>query len=348
MTLAERMRDQAAACGLMGSPMYAELLSRAADDLVAGGPIVELLAGHEGDPAGSVVPLRLTAALHRLVLQRQAPRLALHYPSVGGTAPPGDAWPAVREASETQRSLLAGHLRRPVQTNEVGRSAAIYGGLLAVAHRTALPIRLLEIGASAGLNLRCDVFGYAVAGSVLGDAASPVLMADPWIGLPAPLDTRLRIAGRAGCDPAPLDPGSTADRLTLTSCVWADQVARVERLRAALDVATRHPVRVQQASAADWLADELAEPVPDTATVVMHSIVWQYVAAAEQLRILAVVDAAGARATDRAPLAHLACEPDFRGVSASGFDVTLRLWPGGSETVLGRASAHGPPVTWST
>src|SRR5437763_1647753 len=75
----------------------AELLSRAADDVEAGGPCWEALAGHERDPIGSVLALRFVAAVHRLVLRGAVPALAQHYPSAGGEAG-GDAWPDFRAA----------------------------------------------------------------------------------------------------------------------------------------------------------------------------------------------------------------------------------------------------------
>ncbi len=64
----------------------------------AGGPVAELLGPLEHDPPGSVPALRFAGALHRLVLERRAPALAVHYPSVGGT--PGDVWPAARAVVE--------------------------------------------------------------------------------------------------------------------------------------------------------------------------------------------------------------------------------------------------------
>ena len=71
-SLAERLRDQAAECTRLGSPLYAGLLARAAEDLEAGGVVAEVLAGHEDLP-GRVVPgLRLLGAVHRPPVPRVA------------------------------------------------------------------------------------------------------------------------------------------------------------------------------------------------------------------------------------------------------------------------------------
>jgi len=344
--LPRRLRAQAEQCDLHGSPLTARILYGAADDVEAGGPTAELLRPHADDPSGSVPSLRLAGALHRLVLQRQAPELALHYPSVGGTAGVDGVWPVAREAIRTHLEQLRVDVRRPVQTNEVGRSAVLFGGLLHVAAATRKPVRLLEIGASAGLNLLVDRFAYDVAdGVVLGDATSPMRLHRPWRGaLPT---GSVEIVARAGCDPAPLDPRSAEDRLTLTSYVWADQLERIERLRAALQIAAEHAVPVERLRASALLERELAAPVPGVVTVVWHSVVRQYMEPHERSRVHHLLREAGARATEDAPLAHLFLEPEKVGGGEFRFLVGLTIWPGPHSSALGEGRGHGPPVVWA-
>jgi hypothetical protein len=76
--LPRRFRAQAEQCGKNGSPLTAALLAGAADDLDAGGPAYDLLLPIADDPSGSAPSLRFAGALHRLVLERKAPELALH------------------------------------------------------------------------------------------------------------------------------------------------------------------------------------------------------------------------------------------------------------------------------
>lgn len=341
-SLLERFRLQAGYCRGAGSPLTAEVLDAAADDLVAGGPVAELLRPLADDPPGSVPALRLAGALHRLVLERRAPELALHYPSVGGT--PGDVGPVVIRTAREHLDELRELVRRPVQTNEVGRSSALLGGLIRIQQRSGLPIRLLELGASGGLNLLVDRFAHEVAdGVVLGDASSPVRLERPWQGR-HPDHRTPEIAERRGCDPGPLDPTSSEDRLTLTSYVWADQVHRFERLRAALQVAAGDPPVVERSGAAAFLEQELARPRPGVTTVVWHSVVRQYVDPAERRAMDELLDEAGARATRGAPLAHLWLEPE-KGRSPR-FLLGLRTWPGGRARTLAECQGHGPPVVW--
>jgi hypothetical protein len=347
--LERRLRRQAGQCLAYGSPLMHALLSGAADDVAAGGVVDDLLAPHVADPAGSALPLRLAGALHRLVLERRAPELALHYPSVGGTAPVGALWPAAERACRQHLDELRALVAQPVQTNEVGRAAVLVGVLAQVAASTGLPLRLLEVGASAGLNLRSDAYAFELAdGEVLGDATSRVRLVRPWAEGPRPPGASVRVAERAGCDVSPLDPTTSQGRLTLTSYVWADQLERLERLRAALDVATRVPAVVVGRTASDWLVEVLAAPAEGVATVVWHSVVRQYLTPSEREAVDRLLVAAGQRSSAAAPLVHAQMEPERTVGDEVVFRVHARRWPGtGIPVHLADCHGHGPPVRWT-
>src|SRR5262249_9623323 len=150
--------------------------------------------------------------------------------------------------------------------NEVGRAAPLMSGLLEVCAETGRPVRLLEIGASAGLNLRLDHFWYQARTRGAGDPASPVRFLDLWEGRPPPFEAPLAVHAPAGCARAPIDAATEAGRQALLAYVWADQTDRLERLRAAFEVAARVPVTVDQDEALDWLPAKLADPPADTTT----------------------------------------------------------------------------------
>lgn len=336
---------QAPACAILGSQLYAGLLRRSAQDVRAGGPVWGVLAQHATRDTDAALALRFMAAMHRLVLLRRAPQLAVFYPSVGGTGHPDAAWPAFRDAAEQQRDLLRELVALPCQTNEVGRSAALAAGFLAAANHSRRPLRLLELGASAGLNLRWDHYRYRNVedGRAWGPAASPVQLAGRWDVPAALLTADVDVTGRHGCDPRPIDATTDEGRLALTASVWADQPHRFERLRGALGVATDVPVDLVQAPAGQWLPERLAEDGPGTATVVYHSVVMQYVPLVERHEIAAAIAAAGEQASDAAPLHWLRMEPE-RPLRAMA--VRLTSWPGGAERLLATAGAHGEPVRW--
>jgi hypothetical protein len=344
--VATGLRWQAGWCGRLGSPLYEGLLERAAGDVERGGPVWTVLK-EAGAPERAdalmrgEAALQLMGAVHRLVLEGRAPELARFYPSVGGRPDLDAAPPALIDTIEQHGAVLPEQMQRPIQTNEVGRSAALLVGFLTVARETGLPLRVLEIGASAGLNLRWDAYRYTGPAGEWGDPGSPVQITDAFTGERPPLDERPRVAERRGCDPRPLDPTSDETRLTLLSYTWPDQLRRFTQLRAALDFAPSMPAAVDRASAVEWLEEGLAAAQPGVATVVFHSVVLPYLGEHGIAELWRTLESAAGRARADAPLAWLSLE--------AGEDlaaVRLMTWPGAEARLLAHASFHGPPVRW--
>jgi hypothetical protein len=338
-TLPEHLRWQAESCGQLGSPLYAELLSRAARDVEEGGPIARVLGDRQATNA-SALALRLMGSVHRLVLQGEAPDLARSYPSVGGHADAEAAWPALTALIEERFEAVNAGIERPVQTNEVGRAGALVGGFLEVSRVTGLPLRCFEVGASAGLNLRWDRFLYESRGATWGRPDSPVRLCSYNSDRALPFDVDARVVDRAGCDAAPVDPGTGDGRLTLLSYVWPDQIHRIRLLRAALTVAAETPVEVEQAEALAWTTGRW-HPEPGVATVLFHSIVMQYLPDDRRAAFKALVRDRGTDATTDAPLAWLRLEP-----AGSEAALRLSLWPGGTDATIATCGFHGQNVRW--
>ena len=338
---AEYLRLQSTACGRLGSPFYETLLARAADDAAAGGPIAAVLEGYPHAPVLSAMALRLMGAVHRLVLDGEAPTLAVHYPSVGGDGDGARAWPVFRAFIAEHVPLLRRLMERGVQTNEVRRTAALVCGFLQVADETGLALRCLEVGASAGLNLRWDHFRYEAANAVWGDPTSPVVLRDSWRSEHLPFAVAARVVERAGCDASPIDPTTGDGRTILLSYVWPDQPDRLTLVRAACEVARRVPAVVERVNAPDWVAARLARPIRDVATIVYHSIVIQYFADESRDRFLGTLADAGRRATREAPFAWLRMEP-----GGDQAELRLTLWPGGEERLIATTGFHGRDVCY--
>jgi hypothetical protein len=344
--LVETFQQQALACEQLGSPLYADLLRRLVDDYELGGVSSNVLAGHEDDPGPSALALRLLGSVHRLVLAGEAPELATFYPSAGGEWDLVLGWEAFEQVLQSRRAELRALLTQPPQTNEVGRATALYGGLLRLAESVPLPVRLFEIGSSAGLNLRADHFHYDLEdGTGFGPADSPVQLDQAWSGramkpVPAP-----RVVERTGSDPAPVNPLSEEGALTLASYVWPDMTARLERLRGALEVAKRVPADLRREDAVSFL--RAIEPAEGHVTVVWHSVMWQYLSKADQLAADETIAALGARATTESPVARLLFEP-LRPTPTEPrrFLVILQLWPTGERQLLGTGAPHGIPMRW--
>ena len=341
--LAGRILRQADGCEALGAPFSAELLRAAAADQLRGGPAWDVLAGFESEDADAALALRLLAAVHRLVLSGRLPELVRHFPSTGGDGDAGAAAAAMLRAFGVRRAEFRALVARPCQTNEVARSCALLGGFLEVARRTSLPLRLLEVGASAGLNLRWDRYRYDVDGRGWGDPGSPVHFRSAF-ETPPSFDARVEVADRSGCDLNPIDATSAEGSLTLRSFVWTDHLERLHLLEAAIGVARATPARVERLDAEAFLVRELAQPRPGVATVVYHSVFIQYLDAAGKERLRSTIRNAVESSKADSPVAHLAMEPPagrFEDRAAPPpFEVRL------NGRLVGTSGPHGTEVRW--
>jgi len=341
-TLVDSFRGQARGCATTGSPIYAELLERAAADLARDGIFADLVSRYRGHPVLDALPLRILGRAHAFALAGDAPGLARFYPSAGGRWESEAGWRALLDLAEERRDDLrdaASHWR--VQTNEVRRSAMLLPGFLRVAARTGLPLRIREIGASSGLNQFFDRYRYELGAHHWGDPQSRLVLAADWDG-PAPdLAAPLRVADRRGCDVAPIDLRDPAAQVKLQSFIWPEQLDRLERLRAAIAIAAADPPAIDRMPAGDWIERHVA-PEAGTATVLFHSVVWWYIPEPERERIARTMESAGARATATAPLAWLRME----GARVEEAELRLRLWPDGSDVLLAGVHYHGASARW--
>ena len=326
--------------------LYGYLMREMAADWEAGGSVRTICQGWEQAPPGSVVQLRLLAGLFRIVLTGRAPQLVEFYPCLGGAGRPQDAWPHVRDVLAEHVDELREALDVPPQTNEVGRSAALLVGMSEAVRRTGTRrVRLLELGASAGLNLLVDRFRFSNADWDVGPEDSFVVLRDTVVGQFVPTD--FEVVERRGCDLAPIDPQSAEGRLRLTSFVWPFHLDRHDRLIAALDLAVAHPVVVDPVPAGQWLESQLDAACRsadrDILTVVWQSVTRMYWPADEMARVQAALDTWGRSL----PVAHVAMEyPDKETRRIA--ELSLALYGSGTNPVpvrLATVGDHGIPVT---
>lgn len=346
MDKADRVRAalaaQARACARLDAPFMARLTTLLAARLAPGSPVADALLGWPGDPdiAADNPALRLAGGLHALVLSGAEPDLAAVYPP--NAASDAALWVAVKAALDRHADRLLGWLARPPQTNEVRRAAALIPALHLIAATAGHSLHLWEIGCAAGLNLRADRFRLRAGGVTYGPPGAHTRLVPDWTG-PAPPPAPLTVAGRRGVDLAPLDPAAPTDRLRLRAYLWPEQPDRRALTDAAIATARAVPARIDRADAVDWLAAGLPGRPRDATTVLFHTVAWQYLPPAARARGDALIAAAGAAATPRAPLARLGMEADGNPDAA----LTLTLWPGGRTIPLARVDFHGRAVRWT-
>lgn len=328
---------QAQACAVLGSPFMDRLCTHLAETLAPGTPLTDRLFNWPGDPMPSAdsVPLRLCGALHALKLQNKAGLAAIYPPNSPDNATFAKG---IAHALETEAAFIDRFLNSPPQTNEVRRSSALIAAAHWLSEQHDLPLKLSELGASAGLNLMFDHFALDINGTTFG-AETPALRLSPdWTGPPPP-NTKPIVAERRAVDLNPLDPHVTGDKLRLRAYLWPDQPHRRALTDAAMNVAQNAP---DKGDAVDWLAPRLAHTQGQT-HLIYSTVAWQYFPAAKQAQGQAMIEQAGAAATDQSPLAWLQMEADG---NSPGAGLTLRLWPGNRHIQLGRCDFHGRWMHW--
>jgi hypothetical protein len=215
---------------------------------------VGLLAGA---PPTHRAPVTLFAAVHYLLLADPAQPLARWYPNLSWrprTDDPVDAF--VRFCAEHRGEVEELVATRLPQTNEIGRSALLLVGLAGVADPER-PLAHLDVGASAGLNLLVEHYGYDFSGHRLGPDRLVLeceVSGDGRGRLPTAIPA---FTGHLGLDRTPVDLTDPEQVRWLEACVWPDQTDRFERLRTAIAIAQEHGVTVRSGDAVTDLAAAL-------------------------------------------------------------------------------------------
>ena len=289
--LAERFRRFAEVECRGYSPLYERLALAVAED-------AELLALAAHAPLGQPAPNLFLAAVHWLLHgERGAPAAAFYASLTETPAPPERAAPAFRafclERADAIRDLLA---TRRVQTNEVGRCAYLYPAFGAIARLAGgRPLGVIEVGASAGLNLFWDRYGYRYGGGpVHGDPASPVQLACEVRGTAPPLPERAPAVGmRVGVDLHAIDVRDPAEAGWLEALVWPEHGERRRALRGAIALARKDPPRLISGDGLELLPGLLAAAPIDVAPCVVHTHTLNQLTEDARVRFAAILEAHG-------------------------------------------------------
>ena len=242
------------------------------------------------------VPVLFHATLHEQAMRHPDELLGRAF--VGD--PSVDLHAAIGECIALHRDDVVATMRsRSVQTNEVGRSAAIAMGL-AAASPDGRGVALIELGPSAGLNLFVDHWhiDYVRDGASIascGPTDSPVQLACELRGPLEPSATAVpTIAHRTGVDPSPIDASDPDQARWLQACVWPGVPERPQRLAAALSVVALDPPPLVRGDAVTDLAPLVAATDAELLPIVLSTWALAYVSAEGRARVLDELDAIGA------------------------------------------------------
>jgi hypothetical protein len=265
------------------SPLYERISLAVAGDR-------ELLGWVRTARPSAHLPPALLAAVHYLI------RLGYDHPLAEVYAGRSDADPGplfLDVCRSRRQDIMTILSTRQIQTNECGRSAVTGPGLTWLASQLDAPFALIDVGASAGLNLLSDRyrFDYGNHGTT-GPAESPVTIACQIVGGHPPIAELLPpISTRIGIDRSPIDLSDPDDARWLLACVWPD-TGRLERTAAAIALAQADPPRVLTGSANDVLPGVLAGLPPGQVAVIMTTWAFAYFSLEDRLEFMELLDGA--------------------------------------------------------
>ncbi len=245
-------------------------------------------------------------------------------------------------------SIRATIMARSTQTNEVGRLATLLPAFAALVDRG--PVALIEAGASAGLNLFPDRWGYAWSTpNGLVELGPPPYLPCEVTG-PAPLPNTLpSVAWRGGVDLNPLDATDPDTARWLEILVWPEQEDRRERLRHAVRFAQAEPPRLVRGDLLEELPGMVVEASAHGTVIVFHSAVAAYLAVEQRVRFQELM---------RGLVSDGACHwvsneaenvlPDITATAPEGEQHARHFVLGVDGQMVARTHGHGRYLQWLT
>jgi hypothetical protein len=245
----------------------------------------------------------------------------------------------LRDHRDSLTELVA---TRRVQTNEVRRCTTLLPAFTA-ARPDDRPLALIEVGASAGLNLLFDRYRYDYGSARLGPPnAGLTLTCEIEAGEP-PLPARLpSVASRVGLDLHPIavtDPDAVRWARAL---IWPEQLDRVERFETAVAIARNDPPPLVEGDALELLPAAIEASPAEAAVLVFHSFVLNQWTPEDRSRLdeLLVIQ------SRTRPIDRISVEMETRGVA---YPAIIHTRYSGGEAIprrLGTAHYHGVWLRW--
>lgn len=306
-----------------GSPLYRVLGEHIADS----DELMNLVRRIEHWPPTNLV----FASVHYLLMQGLETPLRQYYPSlVDDPDPPEKAIGPFEEfVLGHQEWIVENSNRRYTQTNESKRCVAL---VPAIWETRLESFHLVEIGASAGLNLALDEYRYRWGEIEWGPWGSPVLLeTESRGGRVRP--QQIEILSRVGLDLNPIELDDPDERAWLLALIWPEHTERRARLERAMDLAKDVPMRMVEGDATDTLRGVLSSLPAGDPVVVMNSMALMQFGRAQRESLYQTIEDAG---TER-PVRRVSFE-----ILAAGDEwVTLAADSGRGLAQIGQAHPHG-------
>ncbi len=266
---------------LKASPLYAALWQQLKDDP----ELLELVALVD---TNQPIPITFFTTVNYLVLAEPLDPLALYYPYLHPSLHPDEA-PPLAEAYRSFRAFVFAHREElrmllssaRLQTNEPTRCSNLLPAFFLAYQRGGYqPLNMIEIGSSAGFNLRWHRYHYQYISELttedllVGESGSPVhlhcSLQGPYLPL-LPEAALPRVASCQGIELCPRDIKVEQDMRWVRAAIWPEERKRHEVLDAAISFARHTPALLHQGDASALLSELLAVIPDDHTAVIWHS-----------------------------------------------------------------------------
>ncbi|MFC5367186.1 DUF2332 domain-containing protein [Salinirubrum litoreum] len=318
------------------SPLYETLCRGIAED-----PTLLDLA--EEVPADRWAPHVTLSAVHYLLLNGADHPLARFYPSLTESPEdPTEAYPHFHDFCVAHTDDLIPLLRhRRTQTNAVGRCAGLYPAFCYIDQQTPGSLALLELGASAGLNLNWDRYAYEYDSKRFGASDATVTVhSSVRAGSPPLQQTPPAVNARLGVDLNPLDPTDATDAAWLRALVWPEHTERLDVLDTAIEHSHGNPPQVVGDDAVETLVKHADSLPRDGPLVVYHTALLYQLSQEQRTTLHRALTTIG----ETRPVWWLSGDGETEDPGTFGLEVTR--FPDGDTVRLGRYEQHGRWIDW--
>ena len=323
----------------LASPMYEKIAHGVSKD----GDLIDIALHTK---AHQPAPNMLFAAVQYLLLTGVEHALSAHYPIISGQAQPNESvFAEFRDFCLRHREAIVELIRtRRTQTNVVRRCTCLLPIFSMVSKEAGLPLALVDLGASAGLNLNFDryYYTYELNQKEVVNWGKPdsriYLEAEVKGGSSFPsLSPVIEVASRDGVDLDPVDLANADQLLWLRALIWPEHIERHQQLIDAADELAHSNIRLHAGDATEVLPT-LISSVPDEHALVVYSTITLYQFTTENRKRLTHVLK---DASEKRPVWQIALEGSDPKLSIT------RYREGTRETkILADASPHGWWIEW--
>ncbi|MFF2175641.1 DUF2332 domain-containing protein [Lysinibacillus sp. NPDC058147] len=250
------------------SPLYEHLANKIAAD-------EEVLKIAAFIPQGQPVPNLLLAGVQYL-LSSSKDDLVNFYPSLTTTPKSiNEVYPVFKSFflshSEELKTLFQEKL---VQTNEIRRCSYLYPMMTEIYERHQKPLALIEIGASAGLQLGMDRYNYCYNQQLhINNSNSAFVLPSENQGerLPASISNTPVVCKRVGIDLNPIDIQTGEELLWLQALIWPEHEERRLLLNQALPILKELDLELIKGDAIKLIKEISRDINQDAMLVVYHT-----------------------------------------------------------------------------